>query len=115
MPADDTTSRDTTRELVREHLAAFNAHDTARLLAGLDLVLTVDTMVAHLAGALGRPTWLLLHADPDWRWGGGGRSPWYPGIRQFRQRVPGDWSGPVADLEAALAAHAGLPRTQAAL
>ena len=94
---------------------AATVQDTARLLAGLDLVLTVDTMVAHLAGALGRPTWLLLHADPDWRWGGGGRSPWYPGIRQFRQRVPGDWSGPVADLEAALAAHAGLPRTQAAL
>ncbi len=87
---------------------AANVEDTARLLARVDLVLTVDTMVAHLAGALGRPTWVLLKADPDWRWGGG-QSPWYPAVRQFRQAVAGDWSGPVAAIGAALAAYPGLP------
>ena len=93
---------------------AATVEDTVRLLARVDLVLTVDTMIAHLAGALGRPTWLLLKADPDWRWGGG-RSPWYPGIRQFRQTVAGDWSGPVTAVAAALAAHPGLPGGRAAL
>lgn len=63
----------------------------------LDLVLTVDTMMAHLAGALGAPTWTLLHADADWRWMDGRRdSPWYPSMRLFRQRQPGDWR-PVLD------------------
>ena len=72
---------------------------TARLILGLDLVVTVDTMVAHLAGALGVPVWLLLMAEPDWRWLAGGRSsPWYASVRKYRQRVPGDWSDPVAEL-----------------
>lgn len=70
---------------------------TARLVAGLDLVVTVDTMIAHLAAALGRPTWLLLKFDADWRWGGG-RSPWYPSVRQFRQPAPGDWDHPIVAL-----------------
>lgn len=74
---------------------------TARLVAGLDLVVTVDTMIAHLAAALGRPTWLLLKRDADWRWGHG-RSPWYPAVRQFRQSIPGDWAAPVAALVAEL-------------
>lgn len=66
--------------------------DTAVILQQLDLVITVDTAVAHLAGSLGRPTWLLLPCVPDWRWLlERPDSPWYPGMRLFRQPRPGDW------------------------
>lgn len=76
---------------------------TARLMQSLDLVVTVDTMVAHLAGALGRPTWLLLQADADWRWmAGRDDSPWYPAMRLYRQDAPGDWRSPLARLHADL-------------
>ena len=72
---------------------------TARLILGLDLVVTVDTMVAHLAGALGVPTWLLLMPEPDWRWRAGGRgSVWYDSVRKYQQSEPGDWAAPVAEL-----------------
>jgi Tfp pilus assembly protein PilF len=68
--------------------------DTAALLANLDLIITVDTSVAHLAGAMGRPTWLLLPFSPDWRWLLKREdSPWYPTIRLFRQQTRGDWKG----------------------
>jgi hypothetical protein len=78
--------------------------DTARLLASLDLVVTVDTMVAHLAGALGRPAWVLLQAEADWRWmAGRGDSPWYPSLRLFRQDAVGDWGGVAGRLHGALA------------
>ena len=78
--------------------------DTARVIAGLDLVVTVDTMVAHLAGAIGVPVWLLLDASPDWRWLAGGRegSPWYRGIRKYRQTAPGDWGPPLREIAADL-------------
>ncbi len=70
--------------------------DTARVIGALDLVITVDTMVAHLTGAIGVPVWLLLDTVPDWRWLAGGRgSVWYDGIRKYRQGVPGDWAGPL--------------------
>lgn len=75
--------------------------DTAALVAALDLVISVDTSVAHIAGALGRPVWLLNRYDGCWRWGKGTPdSPWYPTLRQFRQRDPGDWSVPLAQAAA---------------
>jgi len=79
--------------------------DTAALIAALDLVITVDTMVAHLAGALGRPTWLLLKAAADWRWmEARADSPWYPSLRLYRQRCSGDWREPLAHIAADLSA-----------
>ena len=72
---------------------------TATLMEQLDLIITIDTAVAHLAGALGKPTWLLLSATPDWRWMlERSDSPWYPSMRLFRQAKPGDWSEPLAKL-----------------
>ncbi len=78
---------------------------TARLVASLPRVVTVDSMVAHLAGALGRPVELLLKADADWRWGATDRTAWYSATRLHRQRVPGEWAAPVASLAAALRAE----------
>lgn len=77
--------------------------DTAALIDAMDLVITVDTSVAHLAGALGRETWLLLPFAPDFRWLlDRTDSPWYPGMTLFRQRARGDWAGVVADVAARL-------------
>ena len=75
----------------------------ARLLATLDLVITVDTMIAHLAGALGRPTWLLLQNEADWRWMSGQGSRWYDSVRIYRQASPGHWAAPLAEVQADLA------------
>jgi tetratricopeptide (TPR) repeat protein len=77
--------------------------DTAALLTQLDLVITVDTGVAHLAGAMGRPTWVLLPFSAPWRYHAGRRdNPWYPGMQLFRQEVDGDWSQPLQQLAQAL-------------
>ena len=77
--------------------------DTAAVMAGLDLVISSDTSVAHLAGALGRPVWTLLAASPEWRWGLERRdSPWYPTMRLFRQTTCGEWQTVVAAVVAAL-------------
>jgi hypothetical protein len=81
--------------------------DTAAAIAALDLVITVDTSVAHLAGALGRPVWVLLALPSDWRWAvGTARCPWYPTMRLFRQAERGDWRPVLAAASAALAAGA---------
>ncbi len=83
-------------------LADYN--ETAAALANLDLVIAVDTSVAHLAGAMGRPTWLLLPAIPDWRWLMAGESTrWYPSMRLFRRDLGGGWPEVVERLAAALA------------
>jgi hypothetical protein len=77
--------------------------DTAALISNLDLVITVDTAVAHLVGALGRPVWILLPFIPDWRWlRDRNDSPWYPTARLFRQTAARDWSGVVDRIHAAL-------------
>lgn len=79
---------------------------TAALVEQLDLVITVDTALAHLAGALGKPVWLLLAHVPDWRWQRErADSPWYPTLRLFRQRVAGEWAPVLSDLRSALALH----------
>ena len=79
--------------------------DTAAIVTGLDLVVSVDTAVVHLAGALGKPVFLLNRYDTCWRWLSGREdSPWYPGLRVFRQERPGDWAGPMRQVAAALAA-----------
>jgi tetratricopeptide (TPR) repeat protein len=77
--------------------------DTAALIAALDLVITVDTSVAHLAAALGKPVWLMLPFSPDFRWLLDREdSPWYPNMRLFRQERPGDWDSVVTRISAAL-------------
>ncbi|HYH37817.1 MAG TPA: glycosyltransferase, partial [Azospirillum sp.] len=77
--------------------------DTAAALEALDVLVTVDTAVAHLAGALGRPVWLLLPLVPDWRWMlERADSPWYPTMRLFRQDRRGDWPGVAERVAAAL-------------
>ena len=80
-----------------------NFTDAAALVAQMDLVLSVDTAMAHLAGALGKPVWIMLPFSADWRWlVGRTDTPWYPTARLFRQRRPGDWDGVVAEVAQAL-------------
>jgi hypothetical protein len=74
--------------------------DTAALVELMDLVLTVDTSVAHLAAALGKPVWLMLPFNPDWRWLlDRADSPWYPSVRLFRQQRIGDWAGVIEQVK----------------
>jgi tetratricopeptide (TPR) repeat protein len=82
--------------------------DTAALISALDLVISVDTSVAHLAGALGKPVWILLPAMPDWRWLlDRADSPWYPTARLYRQPAPGDWAAVLRQVKGDLAWFAG--------
>lgn len=77
--------------------------ETAALISELDLIITVDTSVAHAAGALGRPVWLMLSYIADFRWlRDRGDSPWYPTARLFRQKHDGDWAGVVREMQIAL-------------
>jgi Tfp pilus assembly protein PilF len=85
-----------------EELESFS--DTAGIIHHLDLVLTVDTSVAHLAGAMGRPVWVLIPYLPDWRWGMKGTlTSWYPSMRLFRQTRPGDWQTVIGQIQSELA------------
>ncbi|MBV9587273.1 MAG: hypothetical protein JO213_20555, partial [Alphaproteobacteria bacterium] len=91
--------------LIAEVLTSDSIDETAAVIANLDLVITVDTMVAHLAGALGVPVWVLLHSAADWRWLlDRDDSPWYPRMRLFRQPSSGDWQSAIAAVAAALCA-----------
>jgi hypothetical protein len=77
--------------------------DTAAIMMNLDLVITSDTAIPHLAGALGVPVWLALPYVPDWRWLlDRTDSPWYPSMRLFRQKAPGDWTGVFEEIKVAL-------------
>jgi hypothetical protein len=84
-----------------------NYDETAALVAALDLVITVQTALVHLAGALGTPTWVMLQAASEWRYGEQGAAmPWYPRVRLFRQPRPGDWQSVVAVVARDLAQRA---------
>ncbi len=77
--------------------------DTAAAVSCLDLVISIDTAVAHLAGALAKPVWTLLIFAPDWRWLiGRADSPWYPTMRLYRQPASGDWASVIAAVAEAL-------------
>jgi len=87
--------------------------DTAALICALDLVVTCDTSISHLAGALGKPVWVLVNKPPSWRWlRNRDDSPWYPTMRLFRQASEGDWGAPVAAVAAALSTSAPLGATR---
>ena len=74
--------------------------DTAALLDLMDLVITIDTSIAHLAGAMGKPVWILLPYNANWRWLlGRNDSPWYPGARLFRQHEIANWAGLIEDVK----------------
>ncbi len=89
--------------LVRHDAALGDFAETAALLALMDLVVTIDTSVAHLAGSIGRPVWIMLRRNPDWRWFvGRDDSPWYPTARLFRRGTGGGWETVVESVRAAL-------------
>lgn len=93
--------------LLRPDLDRADFADTAAIIETLDLVIAVDTAVAHLAGAMAKPTWLLLPFCPDWRWMlERNDSPWYPGVRLFRQPRIGDWDSAIGGVAEALASFA---------
>ena len=86
-----------------DELADFD--DTAAVINSLDLVVTIDTAVAHLAGAMGKPTWILLPHAPEWRWMLDREdTPWYPTARLFRQKRLGDWESVIERVRASLSA-----------
>ena len=90
--------------------------DTAAIVANLDLVISIDTSVAHLAGAMGKPVWILLNNSPDWRWLLDREdSPWYPSARLFRQSAFGNWQDVLTRVERELrdlAARTAATRTE---
>lgn len=102
------------RRVIRHGSALKDFADTAARIATLDLVVGVDTAVVHLAGALGKPCWVLLSADPDWRWmRERADTPWYPATRLFRQASLGVWPPVIAQVADALARLSGMaPRPE---
>lgn len=109
--------RDSDAEVLRHNAAVTvlpealeTFEDTAALIAHMDMVVTVDTSIAHLAGALGKPTWVLLSRHHDWRWLLERQdSPWYASMRLLRQTTPGQWAQPLQELRT-LVAHMLAPQ-----
>jgi hypothetical protein len=101
-PDDISTMRDLS-DLVAAGPFLHDFSETAALVASLDLIVTVDTSIAHLAGALGRPVWILLPVLPDWRWLLDREdSPWYPTAKLFRQGADRDWDPVIERVRRAL-------------
>jgi len=99
-------SEPTTLDVLNPEGCPFDIESTASLVASASLVITVDTMIAHLAAAMGRPTWLLLKAEPDWRWAPDhSGSAWYPSMQLYVQPCPGDWVTVLANVERDLASQ----------
>jgi tetratricopeptide (TPR) repeat protein len=99
IPDQDRTVLQSMPQITRlgEKLSDFE--ETAALIENLDMVISVDTVVAHLAGALGKPVWIMLRYSGEWRWLlERSDSPWYPTARIFRQKKPGDWAGVVGEI-----------------
>jgi tetratricopeptide (TPR) repeat protein len=97
--AADQLSLSTEKRMLRWGEAVTDFADTAGLIENLDLIITVDTAIAHLAGALGKPVWILLPIVADWRWlRERDDSPWYPTARLFRQTIRADWAGVIAEV-----------------
>jgi hypothetical protein len=104
-----------------EHVAKFahmtdlsqdltNFGETAAVIENLDLIVTVDTSMGHLSGALGKPVWIMIPKAADWRWLlGRSDSPWYPSARLFRQDKPGAWDPILAEVRTALAEEVAKP------
>lgn len=91
------------RSVAADDIGAADFEAVRQTVAETELVITVDTAAAHLAGAMGKPCWVLLPYLPDWRWGwANGPSPWYPATRLIRQRSPGDWTGVLAEVRTTL-------------
>jgi hypothetical protein len=87
------------------YLGEFGLPDYARAIRAMDLVISIDSMPAHLAGAMGIPVWTLLHTDADWRWmENRDNSPWYPSMRLFRQPRTGDWGSVIEEVTSELLA-----------
>ena len=108
MPERDAAEADTWQGMRRVEGDLSDMAETAALIANLDLVISADTAVIHLAGALGKPAWLLLRYESEWRWGWQtGNSRWYPTVKVFRQQVRGDWSGVVDEVSECLRLAAG--------
>jgi len=95
---------DATRCMIDLSPALIDFRATATAIEKLDLVITVDTSVANLAGMMGKEVWVLLHDNPEWRWGRSGNSPWYPNVRVFRQSGFGDWEDVIRRVRAELIA-----------
>jgi hypothetical protein len=91
--------RSMTAAIPAEDIAQPTIEALAAMIMELDLVITVDTMVAHLAGALGAPVWTMLHHDCDWRWPKAKcASPWYPTMKLFHQKTPGEWTDVIDEI-----------------